>query len=166
LSMVPSYSTRNGNAIEVFPALPGRAVEEMRYYTKQIARERAMETRMTSPSDFFMRWMLGFNWYHGMDSQRRDSADYVTTGVGEWSNRGMTQKSYAVYGNITFPVIDVFRLTAGYRKSWDRTIQQDQGMNGRRRVQGCQPIPRQYLDLPGYLLPIFNRRKAGLQVRF
>lgn len=146
LSMVPSYSTRNGNAIEVFPSLPGSAVEEMYYYTKQIARERAMETRMTSPSDFFMKWMLGFNWYHGMDSQRRDSADYVTTGVGEWSNRGMTQKSYAVYGNITYPVIDVFRLTAGYRKSWDRTIQHDQGMNGAPPGSGLPPNTLIYQD--------------------
>jgi iron complex outermembrane recepter protein len=146
LSMVPSYSTRNGHAIEVFPALPGSAVEEMNYYTKQIARERAMETRFTSPSDFFMKWMLGFNWYHGMDSQRRDSADYATTGVGEWSNRGMTQKTYAVYGNVTYPVIDVFRLTAGYRKSWDRTIQHDQGMNGAPPGSGLPPNTLIYQD--------------------
>jgi iron complex outermembrane recepter protein len=139
LSLVPSYSTRHGHAIEVFPALPGSAVSEMSYYTKQDARERAMETRFTSPSDFFMKWMLGVNLYEGMDRQRRDSADYVETGDGEWSIRGMTQKSSAIYGNVTYPLTDVFRLTAGYRKSWDKTLQHDEGMNGAPPGSGLPP---------------------------
>jgi iron complex outermembrane recepter protein len=139
LSMVPSYTARHGHAIEVFPSLPGSAVSEMYYYTKQDARERAMETRITSPADFFMKWMLGVNLYKGMDRQRRDSADFVETGTGEWSIRGMIQKSTALYGNITYPLTDIFRLTAGYRKSWDKTIQHDEGMNGAPPGSGLPP---------------------------
>jgi iron complex outermembrane recepter protein len=146
LSIIPSYSTRHGHSIEVFPSLPGSAVSEMSYYTNQNARERAMETRLTSPSDFFMKWMLGVNLYYGLDEQRRDSADYFATGVGEWSDRSMTQKSTAIYGNVTYPLTEAFRLTAGYRKSWDRTIQHDQGMNGAPPGSGLPPGALVYQD--------------------
>jgi iron complex outermembrane recepter protein len=133
LSVVPSYTVRHGHATEVFPNLSGSSYEN--FYTKQNAREKAMETRLSSSSDFFMKWILGVNLYKGIDAQKRDSEAFHDTGVGEWSNRGMTQKSTAVYGNITYPVTDIFRLTAGYRKSWDKTIQHDQGMNGARPGQ-------------------------------
>jgi iron complex outermembrane recepter protein len=133
LSVVPSYAVRHGSATEVYPNVSGSSYEN--YYTKQNAREKAMETRFSSSSDFFMKWILGVNLYKGIDAQKRDSETFHDTGAGEWSNRGMTQQSTAVYGNVTYPVTDIFRLTAGYRKSWDKTIQHDQGMNGARPGQ-------------------------------
>jgi iron complex outermembrane recepter protein len=127
LSIVPSYSGRHGNSAEIFNAPPNSGVSEMLYYTQQNAREKAMETRLASSSDFFMKWLVGFNVYKGMDNQKRASEEFQATGVGEFSDRTRNTKSNAIYGNVTYPVTNVLRLTAGYRKSWDKTTQIDSG---------------------------------------
>jgi len=127
LSVVPSYSARHGNSAEIFTAPPDSGVSEMLYYTQQNAREKAMETRLASSSDSFMKWLVGFNVYKGMDNQKRASEEYQATGVGEFGDRTRNTRSNAIYGNVTYPVTDIFRLTAGYRKSWDKTIQIDSG---------------------------------------
>jgi iron complex outermembrane recepter protein len=131
VSLVPSYSARHGKAIELFPSFPAPGQTQTTYenfHTKQNAREKAMEARFSSPSDFFIKWMLGANYYSGMDSQRRESETYLNTGSGEWSDRTMTSKMKALYANVTYPFTDVFRGTVGYRKSWDSTVQTGQGV--------------------------------------
>jgi iron complex outermembrane recepter protein len=158
LSMVPSYSTRKGDAIEVFPSFPAPGQTETTYenfYTKQKAREKALETRFSSPSDFFMKWMFGVNLYNGMDYQRRDSETYkITNGVsGEWSDRSMTSKMRALYANVTYPFTEVFRGTVGYRKSWDTTIQNGVGRRPGETVDATEaPVDVRTKGRPDYKL--------------
>jgi iron complex outermembrane recepter protein len=158
LSMVPSYSVRNGHAIEVFPSFPAPGQTETTYenfYTKQNAREKALETRFSSTSDFFMKWMVGVNLYNGMDSQRRDSQTYKDTNGtnGEWSTREMTSKMRALYANVTYPFTEVFRGTVGYRKSWDTTIQNGVGRRPGETVDATEaPVDVKTKGRPDYKL--------------
>jgi iron complex outermembrane recepter protein len=158
LSIVPSYSTRNGKAIEVFPSFPAPGQTETTYenfYTQQHAREKAMETRFSSPSDSFMKWMLGVNLYDGMDSQRRDSETYkATNGIsGEWSDRSMTSTMKALYANVTYPFTEVLRGTVGYRKSWDTTTQNGVGRRPGEAVDSIEnPVESKTKGRPDYKL--------------
>jgi iron complex outermembrane recepter protein len=129
LSMTPSYSMRDGEAIEIFPAGAAGSSGDTydQFYKDMETKEKAMETRVTSPSDFFMKWMLGVNIYRGTDYQSRYSNSYVTTGNGDWSDMFNETNTKAIYGNVTYPLIDVFRLTAGYRHSWDETTRTEKG---------------------------------------
>jgi len=151
LVITPSYSTRQGTSEEVRGAMgPGggapppmsfsrgsgflvpaqAATEETVTFMKQRAREKGMEARMTSASDFFFKWILGATYYLSMDAQRMDSEEYLTTGTGTWSYRNNQNKNRAIFANITYPIMDVFRVTAGYRKSWDKMIQDNEEIRG------------------------------------
>ena len=115
LSMTPSYSTRGGTSDMV---TNDGSLEHM----KQSAREKSIELRMTSPSDLFFKWIGGVTYYRSGDSNSILSDAYLETGVGSWSTRVITEENKAFFANITYPVMDNFRLTAGYRKSWDEMI--------------------------------------------
>jgi len=153
LVMTPSYSTRQGSSEEVRGAMPGGGgappppmsfggggflvpaqgtggTEESVTFMKQRAREKGLEVRMTSASDFFFKWILGGTYYLAKDGQRMDSEEYITTGTGSWSNRLNTNKNRALFANITYPIVDRFRVTAGYRKSWDTMISDNEEVRG------------------------------------
>lgn len=122
VAFIPSYSTRTGdnlNTMSNSDPVTGETTTSSNYQT-QLAREKGTELRITSPSDFFFKWIAGGNYYKSKDNQTRASEDYVedpTTGY--WTSTTMKEKSHAFFANVTYPVLDRFRLTAGYRQSWD-----------------------------------------------
>jgi iron complex outermembrane receptor protein len=73
------------------------------------------ELRMTSPEDFFFKWIFGLNYYESYDER---SVDYETEDVTD-TLAVNEEEAKAVYGNITYPLTETLRATAGYRFSWD-----------------------------------------------
>jgi iron complex outermembrane recepter protein len=116
LTLVPSYATRNGDNVMNF-------MGSVQYGTQRV-KEKSAELRMTSAADFIFKWILGFNYYNSTDTNNMLSAEYVINNgaIGDYSFRTNTEKAKAVFANITYPVLDTFRLTAGMRKSWDKMI--------------------------------------------
>jgi len=153
LVLTPSFSKRRGTSEEVRGAMPGGGgapppppmsfrggffvpaqapggTEETVTYMKQSATEKGIEARMTSDPDFLFKWIAGATYYRSEDSQRLDSQEYLETGVGTWSTRKMTNINKAVFINITYPIIDIFRVTGGIRKSWDTMISDNEEVRG------------------------------------
>ena len=128
LVLTPSYSKRNGTSEEVRGGFAG--MEESVTFMVQEANEKGIEARMTSDPDFIFKWIAGGTYYRSEDAQRLDSEEYVTTGTGSWSDRTMTNKNRAVFANITYPIMDAFRITGGYRKSWDTMVSDNEEMRG------------------------------------
>jgi iron complex outermembrane recepter protein len=130
LSLIPSYTTRDGKSVELMPGMPqpGQTTAETTVMHRTVdAKEKSMEFRMTSDPDFFFKWIIGANYYLSEDNQRRESEDYLADGVGEWSYMEMTHKNRAVYANVTYPITDRFRATAGYRQTWETLSRYEEG---------------------------------------
>jgi len=117
ISLITSYSTRTGDNVS--------QDQGSTMYQTQIGREKNAELRMTSPSDFFFKWIAGATYYKSKDLQNRSSAAYINTGDGEFSFRTNLENSKALYGNVTYPVMDALRLTGGVRFSWDEMTTQN-----------------------------------------
>lgn len=81
--------------------------------------EKSLELRMTSSDDFFFKWIFGINYYKSNDIL--DSASNLADGTatGEWNYGVFHEEIKAAYGNITYPVTDIFRVTSGLRYSQD-----------------------------------------------
>jgi iron complex outermembrane recepter protein len=116
LTIVPSYATRNGNNAM-------NMMGSVQYGTQKVT-EKSAELRMTSAADFFFKWILGLNYYNSSDANNMVSATYVANNgtIGDYSFRTNTEKAKAVFANVTYPVMDTFRLTGGIRKSWDKMV--------------------------------------------
>lgn len=76
--------------------------------------EKNVEMRISSPEDFFFKWIGGYIWYESLD-KRNDE----TVGTSNHRNQMNEQKTSAFYGNITYPFVEQFRGTAGIRISKD-----------------------------------------------
>jgi len=90
-------------------------------------KETAVELRMASPADFFMKWLVGLYYYNQNWLDGRSSEDtYILyngniltfAGARSWSLRKNPSK--AAFGNITYPVTDAFRVTVGGRYTSDK----------------------------------------------
>jgi iron complex outermembrane receptor protein len=113
-TFVPSYSSREGTSQMSFMG------ETM--YAEQDVEDTSLELRIASPADFFFKWLVGFNYYEMEDSQYSETDEFRETGfdgTGTMSDRSNEEVSKAAYGNVTYPVVETFRLTAGIRASWD-----------------------------------------------
>jgi iron complex outermembrane recepter protein len=114
LTFIPSYSTRNGsNSINMMGEV---------WNGSQRAREKSAEIRIASASDFFFKWIFGATYYKSMDHQLMVSDAYLASGNGTFSDRKNTENNKALFLNVTYPVMDTFRLTAGLRSSWDEMV--------------------------------------------
>jgi iron complex outermembrane recepter protein len=116
LTVVPSYSTRTGESDVIITTGSGVTEESRR---AQITREKSLEMRMASSSNFFFKWIVGATYYDSNDYQA--GLDYYMDGtaVGSFSNSLMHEDLKAAFANVTYPVTDRFRVSAGYRYSWD-----------------------------------------------
>jgi len=77
--------------------------------------QRGGEIRISSSPDFLFKWIAGANYYKSKDER-------VKTFITQDYEDGLTilqDKTYALFGNITYPVTDTLRATGGYRYSWD-----------------------------------------------
>lgn len=116
LSIIPSYlKTSNYSA-----GTSSRGATTYYNIQEGSGTEKNIEVRMASSADFPFEWLLGVNIYRTRDNQssvRENQTD--PTAVTNYSDRWNEQDTKAIYGNITYPVTDRFRATAGVRKSVD-----------------------------------------------
>lgn len=75
--------------------------------------EEGVEVRLSSNADSGLKWNAGFNYYSS------ESTEFVMPDTGYYQNRYNDQEVYAFFGNLTYPVMETFRLTLGVRQSWD-----------------------------------------------
>jgi iron complex outermembrane receptor protein len=73
------------------------------------------EVRMSSPADFPFKWIAGTNYYQ---TENDKVIDFITDSY-ENGSEIRREETYAFFGNITYPIADTFRITGGYRYSWD-----------------------------------------------
>jgi iron complex outermembrane receptor protein len=85
--------------------------------------EKGAELRIASGADAPFEWIFGLNWYESDQYQDFDWY-YESLDVSLKKNRGNWQKTKAVYGNITYPLSDSFRVTGGIRYSDDENTTQ------------------------------------------
>jgi iron complex outermembrane recepter protein len=144
MTFVPAYSTRNGNSMMWFP---GGTTE----YVYSLVREKSADLRMVSSSDFFFKWILGFNYLKSKDIQNMMSAAFVLGTPGaDYSFRTNFENAKAIYANVTYPITDKFRGTLGLRKSWDKmTTHNDEVKGGRAQPGGT---PQNSPNSPNYKL--------------
>lgn len=75
--------------------------------------ETVVEARLTSPTDSDIIWIVGMYW-HETDWFSESMGD-MAPGTGLYETMTHWMKSQAIFGNITYPFTDRFRLTAGAR---------------------------------------------------
>lgn len=113
VTLVPSYLVEDEFATR---SMEDRGTGEM--ITSSIDRdgkEKGAELRIVSSPDSFFSWIVGVNHY------KEDTAEMNLPETGYYEYRTVERTTDAFYGNITYPVSDRFRLTAGARKSADET---------------------------------------------
>jgi iron complex outermembrane recepter protein len=115
MTVIPSYTEGNGERTRVmtFGGTPSIT------YSFTDRWEKGAEMRLTSGSDFAFKWILGGTYYDSEDKQDELSEEYLIYGTGKFSYRTNTEHNRAIFANVTVPVADTFRLTGGYRASWD-----------------------------------------------
>jgi iron complex outermembrane recepter protein len=112
LSIVPNYSKTTSDDQGQITSGP----DTYTAYTEMRGKQKGVEARLTSNEDFFFEWILGVNYY---DSQ---SYQYVTYSNGSTPTYfDVSDKSKAIFGNITYPFTDKFRGNGGMRYSSDKT---------------------------------------------
>ena len=109
LTLIPAYVTRNYDLTSVRT----EGSTQITSYSSGANRERGVEGRLVSSPYSNIKWITGFNWYESVDRSATNSTN------GSWNTNFIQMKSHAFYGNITYPVTDVLRITGGARKSWD-----------------------------------------------
>lgn len=128
LSVVPSYS-KGSNYSSSTGADPFTGMQSSNINTGK-QDEKGIEARMVSSADFPFKWIFGVNAYKSMDTQ--NSVSIPESGSTRYGTNWNSQKTRAIYGNLTYPVTDIFRATLGLRKTWDtnHTYSYDSGRGG------------------------------------
>lgn len=106
LSIVPSYSKDDYDHTQTAENMEGVVVTSN---MKSHSTEKDVEAHLSSPEDSVIDWTIGGNIYRSKDSSDRDSDD------GGWEWVRIKQNSEAIYGNMTYPFTDSFRVTGGLR---------------------------------------------------
>jgi iron complex outermembrane receptor protein len=120
LSLVPSYAELDGSGqqITIMPGQPGSPDIVQTNEFSNDSEEKAVELRLSSSADSALKWVLGVNYYHSSDIvESIGYVDGVANGDSRWSD--MDEEAKAIFGNLTYPITDRLRATAGYRFSWD-----------------------------------------------
>jgi iron complex outermembrane recepter protein len=112
LSLVPSWSKMSGDDLGTMSMGP----QTYTIHTTNSTVQKNAEIRMSSPQDFFFKWIAGAVYYK---SDRKNISDNYTDST-QSSVQTAAESNKAVYANITYPFTSQFRGTAGYRLSWDK----------------------------------------------
>lgn len=118
LSIIPQYVSISSDDQSNYTISEGESntnVGTWTVFTTMRTRQKGLEARMASEEDFFFKWIIGFNWYRD-HSSRWSTYNEPDTTPGYYVD---TEKSHAFFANVTYPFIDKFRVSAGYRLSWD-----------------------------------------------
>lgn len=128
LSIVPSYS-KGSNYSSSTGADPFTGMQSSNTNNGK-QDEKGVETRMVSSAGFPFKWIFGVNAYKSMDTQ--NSVSVPESGTTRYGTNWNSQKTKAIYGNVTYPFTDTFRGTLGLRKTWDtnHTYSYDTGRGG------------------------------------
>lgn len=126
LTITPNYSKSSSDGHETNNQMGPSGTTEIGSYKSNTTTQKGVEARMVSPEEFTLfTWIFGLNYYKNdfTMTQDYDDPDYEDA----WSVDGQKQK--AIYGNITYPLLfdDKFSLIAGYRRSWDKSAQDNGG---------------------------------------
>jgi iron complex outermembrane recepter protein len=142
LALTANYAKHNGSRNEVMnePPPSNRTVNTQ---YKTYGEEKGVELVFNSSPDFFLKWILGFNYYYAEDWQdglgydngtgelimipgnvihftpRDPARDYLGPDTPNYRLTGGVEKAKAAFANVTYPVIDAFRVKAGIRYSKD-----------------------------------------------
>jgi len=103
--------------------------------------EKGYELRLASSTDFFFKWIVGYNFYKQTDFNYRG-----TEGSEQYSNRRFFEDSTSIFANVTYPVIDTFRLVAGYRRNTDVMDTVNKELKPGAPVPGTTERPMQLFD--------------------
>jgi iron complex outermembrane recepter protein len=137
MSLLPSYNKRDGSMQERMAM--GTDITLNKGTTN--SKEKSVELRMASSSDFFFKWIAGFNYYNAKNIQNSLGFDgggnpklsvLAATGasIQEYRNMDSDETAKAIFANITYPITDTFRATAGYRYSWDDVLMHNNETRG------------------------------------
>ena len=115
LAIVPSYTPRSSNSTSIGETRSGEPTYTL---NDGSGSEKSVEARMTSSTDFTLfKWIFGAAWYDSHDEMSNHTY-YTSDNVLENYMLGyQDQKTKAVFGNVTVPITDRFRTTAGLRYS-------------------------------------------------
>jgi iron complex outermembrane receptor protein len=80
-------------------------------------KESGAEMRLASSSDSRSKWILGATMF-----KFEQVGSKITLGSNAMFNSHRTNKTYAIYGNYTYPLTDRFRVTGGARYSDDKNV--------------------------------------------
>jgi iron complex outermembrane recepter protein len=112
LTFVPSYSKSNENATMTMTDFSGNATSQTMVSS---GIEKGGEMRIASSSESYFKWIIGANYYRADQTEHSQSTTSLS-----YQDRVNNRKSYAFYGNVTYPISDALRATGGIRQSSDR----------------------------------------------
>lgn len=143
LTIVPAYSTEtgysSGSAQGMAP--PGMIAPTYMTTTDRSTKERGIEARITSSEDFPFKWILGGNIHKARQDQSQEQISQTAGSEDRYGSRYNIQRTKAIFGNITYPVTDRFRLTGGLRVSSDSNFTYNYempGPGGVETIQSCE----------------------------
>jgi iron complex outermembrane receptor protein len=135
LDIVASYLTENSSA--TFTRTNPFSGQTASHSMDRTGSEKGIELRVTSSPDFPIKWIFGANYY------RSDAVQMDMPESGSYEERTVTEETDAIYGNITYPVSDRFRVTAGLRKTKDINYLLERLFGGRVNL----PVSTEYDDI-------------------
>jgi iron complex outermembrane receptor protein len=112
LLIVPSYSKSESSDSGNYEEDDGTIYQ---VYNDMEAIQKGVDARLTSDPDFFFKWIVGASWFEHTQDRITSYSNPAEVG----GSNSTLQKNYGVYANVTYPVTDRLRGTAGYRRSWD-----------------------------------------------
>jgi iron complex outermembrane receptor protein len=110
LSVLPSYTVREADGIRIMESPFG--VDTLDVF--QESEEKSVEVRLSSSEDFFFKWIVGVNYYEQWEVSNDDNWNGVN-----YTHLEQTEELLAGYANVTYPITDSLRATAGLRLSSD-----------------------------------------------
>jgi iron complex outermembrane recepter protein len=133
LSIVPSWSKSYSND-KSNSTYADRSTNPSTEYDADETRENSTiqknaEVRLTNPKDFFFTWIVGATYYKSerlnyTGYEYYNSADELTY---SYTKQTSNETNKGLYGNATYPVTEKFRVTLGFRQSWDDVSMEESG---------------------------------------
>jgi iron complex outermembrane receptor protein len=149
LSVIPTYSesTNYRSGVQAGQVAPGAdadaEADDVLRTDEGSGDEKGIEARLASPAEFFFKWILGVNYYESREDQSSISYNQGSDGddeADELGDRWNEQETLAVYGNMTYPITEEFRASAGVRQTWD----ENESYN--HQIPGKPPTPDELIE--------------------
>jgi iron complex outermembrane receptor protein len=147
ITMVPSYATR------VFDDVSPDRMDPSVIRTSHVDFfEKGAEARIASNEGFLFKYLVGYSWYEAEDESRSTGTD------GSFSWRSNSEDMTSIFGNVTYPVSDIFRLTGGVRYSESNYLSENTSFPN--RMDPTDPNPSYTFASMSYSAPDY---KIGIE---